>query len=546
MSKYALINTMPFETRLAIIKNGQLDEVFIERTQTRSLVGNVYLGTVIRVLPAMGSVFIDIGRERLAFLSEADLPLPSRPSAQDEVTAPDVTTLTLASAHAHSAKPSPKSSNKPSNKPQCAVLPRVGEKLMVQVTKDEFGTKGARVTTHIALPSRYLVYLPTSPQSFGVSTRIPQKSKRAQLKRLLEVCVEESGLAGGVIARSVCERAFHEQQEPDLTSLTKQLMTDMHYTEMLWQEICQKRTTASLSKGKFALLHAELPLPERALRDIIDDDVDEIWVDDAKVYQCMLTMSQTITPNLSSLIKQHADTAPLFTQFGRIDGVDVETQLQYALKRLCPLPSGGSVVIEHTEAMTTVDVNTGSFVGQGKSKGWRQADIVHQTNQEAVAVIARELRVRNIGGMIVLDFIDMNHEHHRQAVIEALTQELQRDPATTNITQISELGLIEMTRKRTRPSLSDVLCEPCPTCQGMGRVKSTETVAFDIIRSLMGRLAHVNTIKKPSMTIKASNAVVDYLQKTPDLLHLQEIARIDIHLQKDADYHQEQYVILVN
>lgn len=545
MSKYALINVAPFETRLVITHHGMLHDVFIERASARSIVGNVYLGTVIRVLPAIGSVFIDIGQDKPAFLHQSDIVPPNRPSSQDEVAGtPSVTTLAL---HQPSDTPT---KHKPSKPSKCDVklLLRLGERVVVQVTKDEYGTKGARVTMHIALPSRYLVYLPTSPKSVGVSTRITKQKDRIKLKAHLDELLAQSSLMGAVIARSACEPYL----EDEALQLVQQLDLDLAYLGDLWRGIGQARTQASLNKVKFALLHQELALPERAMRDIITDDTRYLWVDDKAAYEYVMLASQRFMPSMTSCIGYHAEPTPLFTWFSNHVSPktpkktpNIETQIQDALLRHYPLPSGGYILIEHTEAMTTIDVNTGSFVGQGRGGARAGMDVVYETNKEAAVAIARELRVRNIGGIIIIDFIDMNEASHRQKVLEVFTEALKDDSATTNLTQISELGLVEMTRKRTRPSLSDELCVSCPTCHGVGRIKSVQTVAFDILRAAMSRLAESAPSKRFAMTIKTSQAVAEYLGSHQDLANLQNLTKTAIHLHIDASYHQEQYVILM-
>lgn len=522
MSKHTLINATAFETRLVITDDGRIDEVFIERTQTRSLVGNIYLGTVMRVLPAMGSIFIDIGRERSAFLSQSDI-MPSIHQRQDE----------------HSTQ----------SKLDLRLFPKVGERIVVQVTKDEISTKGVRVTMHVALAGRYLVYLPTSPQSVGVSTRIGVKAHRNKLKAHLMALLDRTSLVGGVIARSTCKQAFDDET---LVKMGECMQAELDHLCMLWADISQARTQASLQKAKHALLYQELPLAERALRDIITDDIKSVWIDDKTTYQQMLRASHTFMPSIASAIYHHdKPTTPLFAQSVpdkyHLSVPNIETQLADALLRRCPLPSGGYLIIEHTEAMTTIDVNTGSFVGQSKTNSQSKAsmNVAYETNKEAVTAIARELKVRNISGIIILDFIDMDELTHRQTVPDMLAQALKSDSATTNITQISKLGLIEMTRKRTRPSLSDELCVSCPTCHGTGRIKSLQTVAFEILRSLMSQLASNTSFKKPNVTIQVNQAVADHLSSHQDLSNLQKITNSSIHLSINTTYHQEQYVILV-
>lgn len=561
MSKHALINATPFETRLVIIDDGRLDEVFIERVQARSLVGDVYLGTVVRVLPAMGSVFIDVGRERSAFLHQSDIMLPTRLSSQDDVVTPTpITTLPMAhqTGNESSAQSQPKSKSQSKPKPTKPkldprllpkLLPKVGERVVVQVTKDEFGTKGVRVTMHIALAGRYLVYLPTSPQSVGVSTRIGTKAYRTKLKAHLTSLLSQSSHTGGLIARSACEQALGD--DGGLADMGERMQAELNHLGVLWADISQARTQASLHKARYALLYQELPLAERALRDIITDDIQSVWIDDRAAYERVRHAGHTLMPSITSVIYHHDKPTPLFAQSvpdeHRSSTPDIETQLTHALSRHCPLPSGGYLIIEHTEAMTTIDVNTGSYVGQSRAGSQSRAgvDVAYETNKEAVTAIARELKVRNIGGIIILDFIDMDKSAHQQTVLDMLAHALKADPATTNITQISELGLVEMTRKRTRPSLSDELCEPCPVCHGTGKIKSVQTVAFEILRLLMSRLANSTSFKKSNVTIKVSQSVADYLSSHQDLSNLQKLTNTSIHLSINTSYHQEQYAILV-
>lgn len=484
MSGELLINVTPMECRVALIEDGTVNELFVERTLKRGLVGNIYKGKVVRVLPGMQAAFIDIGLSRTAFLHINDMVW---------------------------------SRNKPT--PNVFELLHPGQTLTVQVMKDMLGTKGARLTTDLSLPSRYLVLMPFGAH-IGVSQRIECDEERDRLKKIIEKKQAEYNLTGSIIVRTAAEGI-------DEDALAK----DMQYLAKLWKHI----ETKKISLMAPALIFEELPLPLRIIRDLASEKTEKIYVDSSEIYQKVDDFVEELIPDLKSRITHYTEDAPLF------DLYQVEEDIQDALQTRIDLKSGGYLMIDQTEAMTTIDINTGSYVG-GKSL----EDTVYKTNIEAIEVIARQLRLRNLGGIIIVDFIDMQEAPHRAEVLEKFEQLLEKDHAKTKITQVSELGLIEMTRKRTRESLEHLLCEACPTCQGKGFVKTAETVSYEIFREVMRYSRKFKT--QQDFTLVASPMVIDRLlteeaQALEDLKHF--IGR-NIKLQVETIYTQEQYDIILS
>lgn len=422
-----LVNVTPNETRVAWVENGVLQEVWVERSKKRGLVGNVYWGRVDRVLPGMQAAFIDIGLGRSAFLHVSDV---------------------SASLIAKKSPTDPEDINR---------LLYEGQKIMVQVVKDPLGTKGARVTMQVSIPSRMLVYMPEEP-TIGVSQKIDLNEERERLKGLVRQILEAQEVSGGVIVRTVAEGAdFHEMR------------ADLMYLERLWLSILAKANQAKKPK----LIYEDLPLYLRILRDIPNEGIEKIRVDSAETYQKMLAFAKMYVMDVASKVGHYQGDRPIF------DLYSIEDEIQLALERKVMLKSGGYLIIDQTEAMTTIDVNTGGFVGHKNLE-----ETIYRTNLEATQAIARQLRLRNLGGIIILDLIDMEDEEHKKHVYQSLIKALQRDRVKTSISEISRLGLIEMTRKRTRESLERTLCEPCPTCNGRGVVRTSETVAYEIFREI--------------------------------------------------------------
>lgn len=425
-----LINVTPTEARVALVEHGVLQEVHIERRMKRGLVGNIYKGKISRVLPGMQAAFVDIGLDKAAFLHASDI-FPHTECVADAEKGNFVVR-------------------------NIAELVRQGQDIMVQVVKDPLGTKGARLTTDITLPSRYLVFMPGSSH-VGVSQRIESEEERARLK---EVALPFVDADGGFIIRTAAEGVGAEE-----------LAQDAAFLRRVWAKVSERRKRQGAT-----LLYQDLALPVRIVRDFVGVDLDSVQVDSQSTYEELLQFAQEFMPDVAGKIEHYSGPAAIF------DLYDVENEIQRALERKVELKSGGYLIIDQTEAMTTVDINTGGFVGHRNLE-----ETIFNTNLEATQAIARQLRLRNLGGIIIIDFIDMMKEEHKQRVLSSLTSALSADRVKTNISGsgFSGLGLVEMTRKRTRESLEHVLCGECPACRGTGTMKTVETVSFDIFREII-------------------------------------------------------------
>ncbi len=426
MTAELLVNVTPSETRVAYIDGGILQEIHIEREARRGIVGNIYKGRVSRVLPGMQAAFVDIGLDKAAFLHASDIMPHTECVAGEEQKQFAVRDI--------------------------SELVRQGQDLMVQVVKDPLGTKGARLTTDITLPSRYLVFMPGASH-VGVSQRIESESERERLKKVVSAYCDEQG---GFIIRTAAEGISEED-----------LASDAAYLKRVWTKVMERKKR---NQTRYRL-YGELALAQRVLRDFADAQLDRIRVDSRLTYEALLEFTAEYIPEMPGLLEHYTGRQPIF------DLYDVENEIQRALERKVELKSGGYLIIDQTEAMTTVDINTGAFVGHRNLD-----DTIFNTNIEATQAIARQLRLRNLGGIIIIDFIDMNNEDHRRRVLHSLEQALSKDRVKTSINGFSQLGLVEMTRKRTRESVEHVLCNECPTCHGRGTVKTVETVCYEIMR----------------------------------------------------------------
>jgi ribonuclease G len=488
MSEEILINVSPVETRIALVENGVAQEFYIERSHGESYVGNIYKGKVVRVLPGMQAAFVDIGLERTGFIHAADM-TPEPPEGElRRAEAPDIRTLV-----------------------------REGQTLLVQIAKDPISTKGARLTTHLTLSSRYLVYMPNSTH-IGVSTRIDDDAERERLRQALEQAVAEQGIEGGFIVRTVAEGAD-----------SAAIIADIPFLRQLWADLSAKLP----SLGVPAELHRDMPLYLRALRDMARAPIDRIRVDSRLTWQQMQEFARKYSPQLVDLIELYSGERPLLELYG------VEEEIHRALDTRVPLKSNGYLIIEQTEAMTTVDVNTGAFVGHRNLE-----ETIFKTNMEAATAIARQLRLRNLGGIIILDFIDMKDPEHQRQVLRTLEKCLEKDHAKTRITGVSELGLVEMARKRTRESLGQMMCEPCPICKGRGQVKSAETVCYEIFREVL-RMAR--TYDNNKFLVLASQLVVDRLldEDAAYVADLEAFIERTIEFRVETLFQQEQYDIVL-
>ena len=482
MSEEILINVTPPETRVAVIENGVVQEIIIERTAKRGLVGNIYKGKVCRVLPGMQAAFVDAGLERAAFLHASDI---------------------------HSGNGD--------RSDQITDLVREGGEVIVQVVKDPLGTKGARLTTNISIPSRYMVFMP-NVKNVGVSQKIEDEGERIRLREALSQFAEANQIEAGFIARTAAEGISEEA-----------LQTDMRFLVRLWESIQERIANAPPKQ----LIHEDLPLAVRALRDLINPEVEKVRVDSRSTWEKAQQFAHKYIPGQRSSIEYYPGERPIFDLYG------VEDEIQKALERKVELKSGGHLVIDQTEAMTTIDVNTGAFVGHRNLE-----ETIFKTNLEAAQAICRQLRVRNLGGIIIIDFIDMTDEEHKRQVIRALERCLARDHAKTHISEVSSLGLVEMTRKRTRESLEHVLCESCPTCGGRDTLKTAETVCFDIFRDILREWRQFDV---EQLLVLASQEVVDHLldEESQDLAELEQFIGRPIKLQAEALYNQEQYDVVL-
>ncbi len=488
MGKLILINAAPWEVRVALLEDSTLVELHVERRGERGVAGNIYKGKVVRVLPGMQAAFLDIGLEKAAFLHVSDLLAPPRlAESEDEPAEAEPAELQDDLAPTPQEAVADDDSGPPGDDPAHdgplsaeglaagseilparpitrrtppGPLPRIeerlhrGQELLVQIAKEPMGSKGARVTAHISLPGRYLVYMP-STRHIGISRRIEDSSERERLREIVEA---ERPAQGGVIVRTACEGASRLEIQDDVRFLTK-----------LWAKI--ERTAASATAP--ALIHQDLDLALRAVRDLFTIEIERLVVDAREDFSRVLEFVEAVMPRLAGRVHHYHGVTPLFEQYG------VETKIARALERRVWLKSGGYLIFDQTESLTTVDVNTGRYVGKTD-----QEETVLRTNLEAAKAIVQQLRLRNIGGIIVIDFIDMEQPANRTKVFEALQEALKTDKARSNVLRISELGLVQMTRKRTRESLGQLLTTPCPHCEGAGRIRSAEMLAYEGLRKL--------------------------------------------------------------
>ena len=486
MSEELLINVTPQETRVATVENGMLTEIWIERVRKIGLVGTIFQGTVKRVLPGMEAAFVDIGLEKAAFLHVSDIRRPAPADGEHESVTPGISQLLTE-----------------------------GQNLVVQVTKDPLGTKGARVTGNLTAPSRFLVMMPYE-QNIGVSVRIESEEERERLRALVEELRGER--PAGYILRTAAEGVQREA-----------LQQDMDYLDKVWagvQTRCQDKTPG-------AVIFRDLPLVQRMMRDLNRVSVERIRIDSRETYHHCLTFCEEYVPELASCLEHYPGERPIFDLHG------VEDEIDKALDRRVMLKSGGYLIIDQTESMTTIDVNTGGFIGKRNLE-----ETIFKTNLEAAQAIARQLRLRNLGGIIIIDFIDMCVLEHRRQVLRALEKALERDHARTQVSEVSQLGLVEMTRKRTRESLEQVLCVECSVCDGRGMQKTLETVGYQIAREIIRQVRQFEII---SVTVLASCDMVEWFteERSDDLAELQDFAGVPIRLQAEQFYTREHYDVVL-
>ena len=494
MSEEILINVTPRETRVAVVENGMLQELHIERGWRRGVVGNIYKGRVQRVMPGMQAAFVDIGLERAAFLHAADIFKPPSVGNGDGDEAPLPPTPTR----------------------PIAELLRDGEEIIVQVVKDPIGSKGARLTTQLSIPSRYLVLLPRT-RVIGVSARIEDEAERARLKGHVAALAPDGDQHGYIV------RTNAESQPAEA------LAEDIGYLGRAWALIANGSRNARVGER----VYEDLSLPLRAVRDLMRRDVEKVRIDSRETCERLRVFAAQYMPGLDEKIEHYAGARPIFDMYG------VEDEIQRALARQVPLKSGGYLVIDQTEAMTTVDVNTGSFLGQRN-----QEETVYRTNLEAAQSVARQLRLRNLGGIIIIDFIDMVDVEHRRQVLRQLEKSLARDHAKTTVYDFSPLGLVEMTRKRTTESLEHQLSEPCQQCSGRGMLKTPETVTYEIFREIVRQVRQFDAER---LLVMASPKVVARItdEESAAVAELEEFLGKSIQFQPDDQYAQEQFDVVL-
>ena len=487
MSGELLINVTPSETRVALIENGVLQELHVEREAKRGLVGNIYLGKIIRVLPGMQAAFVDINLDKAAFLHASDIhsKLMLNEEGEEVEQVPDIRTLV-----------------------------HEGQHLMVQVVKDPLGTKGARLTTDITIAARYLVLMPNASHA-GISQRIEDIAERNRLKDIVVPYCDDNH---GFIVRTAAEGAGELE-----------LKHDAEFLRRVWTKVVERKQR----KQTKAPIYQDLSLAFRVIRDFFGTELERIRIDSKLTYDQLCEFTQEFVPNLAEVIEYYPGERPIFDLF------DVEAEIQRALERKIMLKSGGYLIIDQTEAMTTIDINTGAFVGHRNLE-----ETIFSTNIEATQAIARQLRLRNLGGIIIIDFIDMGSEDHKKRVLHSLDMAMSKDKVKYSINGFSSLGLVEMTRKRTRESLEHILCDECPACGGKGKLKTVETVCFEILREIV----RVNrAYDADQFIVYASTAVSESLinDEYHNLAELEVFIGKLIKVQTESMYNQEQFDVVM-
>lgn len=485
MNSEILVNVTPMETRVAVVENGAVQELYMERAQTRGIVGNIYRGKVVRVLPGMQAAFVDIGLDRAAFIHASDI---DQSRGEND-------------AH----KP-------------IQSLVREGQSITVQVIKDPIGTKGARLTTHLSIPSRYLVYMPDT-NHIGVSQRIDGDDERDRLRNLVaKVKADEEIEKGGYILRTAAEGIGEAE-----------IQSDLNYLKRVFRVLGERIKEVP---GP-AVIYEDLPLYLRVARDLVRADVEKIRIDSKETYTKVIDFVRKYTPEVEPVFEYYPGERPIFDLFS------VEDEVGRALGRKVDLKSGGYLIIDQTEAMTTVDVNTGAFVGHRNLE-----ETIFKTNLEAVTSIVRQLRLRNLGGIIIIDFIDMEDSEHQRQVLRMLEKYLEKDHAKSKVTGVSELGLVEMTRKRTRESLEHMLTETCSVCGGRGRVKTAQTVCYEVFREILREERAYNT---DQYLVLAAQDVVDRLldEESSNVADLEDFIGKPIRFQVEPMYTQEQFDVIL-
>jgi ribonuclease G len=503
-----IINVAPYETRVALLENGHVVEFYFERPSDKGITGNIYKGRVVRVLPGMQSAFVDIGLERAAFLhvedvifNHDDVSFPEFLQCEGEADGYDGRQAKALSASALESAP-------------IEDLLREGQEILVQIAKEPLGTKGARVTTNITIPGRKLVLMPLA-RHVGVSRRIEDEAERERLRELMN-SIKPPNV--GFIVRTAAEGTDE-----------KKLAGEMDFLLKVWESIKERASKAPVP----SLVYRELDVTLRAARDLFAKEVEKLIVDSEKEYEKIVNFLEAFAPGLTAQVELYRGSQPIFDFYG------IEMEIQRALEKKVWLKSGGYIVIESTEALTTIDVNTGRYVGKRNLE-----ETILKTNLEAVQEIACQLRLRNIGGIIIIDFIDMEKPSDRERVFQALVDALKRDRSKTKVLPMSEFGLVQMTRKRTRESIGRLLHEPCPYCEGTGLIKSKQSICYEILRAIeKGRSEFLGK----SVVVRAHPDIVGlfYDEERSSFEWVEESLHARIYLQPDASLHHEEFDIAV-
>lgn len=518
MTNQLVVNVTSYETRVAVLENGAVAELLIERIADRGYVGNIYLGRVQRVLPGMQAAFIELGLDKAAFLYVGDVIPPEIPPDESEEEPGEESeeqhppSEDAHHEHEHSVKPNGAYDRRRRPKQRIEDLLKPGQYILVQVTKDPISTKGPRVTCNISVPGRHVVFMPTY-NHVGVSRKIIEDTERNRLKTILQ---EQRPKGGGFVARTVAQGVADDK-----------LRADCAFLVSIWNDVCER----AKSLKSPVLVQPELDVLLKCARDMTNDNLEKIIIDNKLSYNRTKQFLELLDPKLGEKIELYEGNDPIFEHYG------VETEIARAMSRKVWLRSGGYLVIDQAEALTVIDVNTGKFVGRRNLE-----DTILRTNLEAVREVAYQLRLRNIGGMVIVDFIDMEIQEDRDKVLSALIEALKKDKARCNVIKISELGLVEMTRQRTRESLERQLCEPCFYCDGKGTLKSKQTVAYEIFRLLEQR---AKALSEPAVIVHAHPEVVDliYSDEASTLAAVEAACGKQIVVRPRGSFHQEQYDI---
>jgi ribonuclease G len=520
MTKEMIISSSPHETRVAILEEDQVAEIFIERERSRGVVGNVYKGRVSKVLPGMQSAFVDLGLERDGFLYVSDVVATFEEFDRLE-TDEDPPSQTGSNGPSASARQAPRRDREREKAPEPKIeeLLKEGQEIIVQVAKEPLGTKGARLTSHATMPGRFLVFMPTVDH-VGVSRKIDSREERSRLRGIVREFREQTGFSGGLIIRT----AASNRPKDDIVS-------DLSYFHKVWTEIRHKAETSRAP----AVVYQEQSLVAKLLRDLLTEEYSAIRIDNALEYKRVLELIERIMPSLAPKVKLYEKEYPIFEEYG------VQAEIDRALRSKVWLKSGGSIVINQTEALVAIDVNTGRYVGK-KSAG-RLEDTILKTNLEAVKEIVRQIRLRDLGGIIVLDFIDMEEKKNRQKVFQAVEQELRKDRSPSKALQVSDFGLVIITRKRVKQSLERVLTEPCPYCAGSAVIKSSSTICYEILAEVKKISADLNG---QSLVLRVNPDIARALRDEERAVFkdLKQSLGRDIVLRPDAQLHHEQFDLM--